>query len=69
MLAPKWAATGGGAMTINVTDLLKLPPGVMAGVLLMLWPAIWAGASLLVAFAGDVIRRQRHPSIAPRKAA
>jgi len=56
-------------MTISVTDLLKLPPGVMAGVLLMLWPAIWAGASFFVAFAGDVIRRQRHTSIAPRKAA
>jgi hypothetical protein len=56
-------------MTISVTDLLKLPPGVMAGVLVMLWPAIWAGASFLVAFAGDVIRRQRHTSMAPRKAA
>ena len=45
------------AMTISLTDLLKLPPGVMAAVLVMLWPAMWAGASLLVAFAGDVIRR------------
>jgi hypothetical protein len=35
----------------------------------MLWPAIWAGASLLVAFAGDVIKRQRRISMASRKAA
>jgi hypothetical protein len=56
-------------MTISLTDFLKLPPGVMAGVLVMLWPAIWAGASLLVAFAGDVIKRQRHAPMATRKAA
>jgi hypothetical protein len=56
-------------MAISVSDLLTLPPGVMAGVLVMLWPALWAGASLLVAFAGDVIRQQRHTSMATRKAA
>ena len=56
-------------MTINLTDFFKLPPAVMGGVLLMLWPAIWAGASLAVAFAGDVIRRHRHTSMAHRKAA
>jgi len=56
-------------MSIHLTDLLKLPPGVMAFVLVMLWPAVWAGASLLVAFAGDLIRRQRHTSMATPKAA
>jgi hypothetical protein len=56
-------------MTISLTDFLKLPPGVMAGVLVMLWPAIWAGALLFVAFVGDVIRRKRHTPMAARKAA
>jgi len=56
-------------MTISLTDFLKLPPGVMAGVLVMLWPAIWAGALLFVAFAGDVLRHERQPSHSSRKAA
>jgi hypothetical protein len=56
-------------MTISLTDFLKLPPGVMAGVLVLLWPAIWAGASLLVAFAGDLLRHEKRASYSSRKAA
>jgi hypothetical protein len=56
-------------MTISVTDFLTLPPGVMAAVLVMIWPAMWAGASLLVAFAGDVLRHKRQASESARKAA
>ena len=56
-------------MTISLTDVFKLPPGVMVGVLVLLWPAIWAGASLLVAFAGDVLRHERQASHSSRKPA
>jgi hypothetical protein len=41
------------------SDFLRLPPGVMTLVVVMLWPAIWAGALLVVALAGDVIRQTK----------
>ena len=37
-------------------DFFQLPPAVRVLVIVMLWPAIWAGLLLLVAFAGDMIR-------------
>jgi hypothetical protein len=41
---------------MSTRDFLRLPPGVMILVVVMLWPAIWASALLIVAFAGDLIR-------------
>jgi hypothetical protein len=41
---------------MNASDFLRLPPGVKILVLVMLWPAIWAGTLMIGAFAGDVIR-------------
>ena len=54
---------------MRISDLLKLPPGVMGAFLVLIWPALWAAASLLVAFAGDVRRHERQASHAPRTAA
>jgi hypothetical protein len=47
-----------------MADFFDLPPGVVAAVLLMLWPAIWAGALIITALWGDVIRQIR--KTAPR---
>jgi hypothetical protein len=44
---------------MGATDFLRLPPGAMILVVVMLWPAIWAGTLLLVALAGDLIRLTR----------
>jgi hypothetical protein len=44
---------------MSARDLLRLPPGVKILVVVMLWPAIWAGALMIGAFAGDVIRHRR----------
>ncbi|HUK34036.1 MAG TPA: hypothetical protein VLV86_09015 [Vicinamibacterales bacterium] len=44
---------------MNASDFLRLPPGVKILVLVMLWPAIWAGALTIGAFAGDVIRHSK----------
>jgi len=44
---------------MSVSDVLRLPPGVQVAVLVMLWPAIWAGALLAAAFAGDLIRQAK----------
>ena len=52
----------------TVADFLRLPPGVIAGVLLLLWPAIWAGGLISYALYRDVIRKRR-PVHAVRKAA
>ena len=41
---------------MSTRDFLRLPPGVMILVVVMLWPVIWASALLIVAFAGDLIR-------------
>ena len=55
---------------MKIRDLLTLPPAVMGAFLVMLWPAIWAAASLLVSFVGDELRHKRQKaSRAPRKAA
>jgi len=48
--------------------LFRLPPGAMVGVVLLLWPAIWAAALILYALYGDLIR-QAKPSRPVRQAA
>jgi len=40
-------------------DFLNLPPSVAAVIAVMFWPAIWAATSFVVAFAGDIVRRNR----------
>jgi hypothetical protein len=40
-------------------DFLNLPPYAATVIAVMFWPAIWAAASFVVAFAGDVVRRNR----------
>jgi len=41
------------------SDFVNLPAGVKIVVAVLLWPAIWAGASLAVTLAGDVIRQRK----------
>ena len=41
---------------MELSDLFRLPPGVTVLVAVILWPAIWAGISLLGAFASDINR-------------
>jgi hypothetical protein len=40
-------------------DLLRLPPAIMVTFVVMLWPAIWAAALMVVSLAGDVIRQRK----------
>ena len=44
---------------MSASDFLQLPPAVRTVFVVMLWPAIWAGAQLIVALAGDVIRQTK----------
>jgi len=44
---------------MTFSDFLRLPPGVQTLVVVMLWPAIWAGVSMSIALAGDRIRRAK----------
>ena len=44
---------------MSATDFLQLPPAVRTLVIVMLWPAIWAAAGLIVALAGDVLRQAK----------
>jgi hypothetical protein len=44
---------------MSVTDFLQLPPAVRIAFMVLIWPAIWAGALFIVAFAGDVVRQKR----------
>jgi len=44
---------------MSATDFLQLPPAVRIVFVVLLWPAIWAGALLVAALAGDVIRQTR----------
>lgn len=55
---------------MNLNDLLQLPPGAMLGFVLLLWPALWAGALVIVSFAGDLLRLATgHASSVSHKAA
>lgn len=38
---------------------MRMPPGVKTLVLVMVWPAIWAGFQIAVAFGGDLIRERK----------
>ena len=44
---------------MSPAEFLQLPVTVKIGVGLLLWPAIWAGAYMTVALAGDLIRQTR----------
>ena len=44
---------------MSVGDFLRLPPAVRIVFVVMLWPAIWAGALMIGALAGDVIRQRK----------
>jgi hypothetical protein len=56
---------------MTASDFLRLPPGVRAAFVVMLWPAIWAAAQFVVVLAGDLIRmtKTHGPSRATRGAA
>jgi len=55
------------SLIMAVHDFLRLPPGVQVVVLVMLWPAIWAGALLTGALAGDLIRQTKaQAAVTPR---
>jgi hypothetical protein len=41
---------------VSFGDLQRLPPLVVLVFAVMLWPAIWAAAALVVALAADVLR-------------
>ncbi len=44
---------------MTFSDFLRLPPAVQMLIVVMLWPAIWAGVSISVALAGDRIRHAK----------
>ena len=44
---------------MSAINFLQLPLAVKVAVAVLIWPAVWAGALLAVAFAGDMIRRAR----------
>jgi len=44
---------------MTASDFLRLPPAVGIVFVVMLWPAIWAGALMVVSLAGDVIRQSK----------
>jgi len=45
---------------MKLSDLFQLPPGVMVGFSLLIWPAVWAAFLIVVALASD-LRRQTNP--------
>jgi len=51
---------------MSATEFLQLPKGVIVLVVVMLWPAIWAGALMIVALAGD-LRRQTEGRMPARR--
>jgi len=46
----------------HLAEFFKLPMGVQIGVLVMLWPAIWAGMLLTFALMRDVARQDKGQS-------
>jgi len=56
---------------MTFADFAALPLGVKVAVVILLWPAIWAGVSMTVALARDANRQRRMPAWSPthRKAA
>jgi hypothetical protein len=53
---------------VSFSDLRHLPPAVVIAFVLILWPAIWAAAAMVMAFVTDILRRMerrdtlRHPA-------
>ena len=43
----------------NIAEFFTLPAGAQIGVLVLLWPAIWAGMLITFALIGDVSRRDK----------
>jgi hypothetical protein len=55
---------------MSIGDFLRLPPAIRIVFVVMVWPAIWAAALIVVALAGDVIRQSKlRASPARRKVA
>ena len=48
---------------MNLNQFLQLPPGVVLGVVVMMWPAIWAAALVTVALAGDLMRQTKRAAV------
>jgi hypothetical protein len=44
---------------MKLSDLLQLPPGVLLAFAILIWPALWAAALVVVALVGDLTRRRR----------
>ena len=44
---------------ISAADIARLPVGVVALTLFMLWPAIWAAVTMTAALSRDVIRQEK----------
>jgi hypothetical protein len=44
---------------MTIDDFFRLPGGVQIGVVVMLWPAIWAAALMAVALTSDLVRRAK----------
>jgi hypothetical protein len=44
------------SFNMSLTDVLHLPLAAKILVAVLLWPAIWAGALMIVALRGDLIR-------------
>jgi hypothetical protein len=44
---------------MSPSDFLTLPPAIAALIAVMFWPAIWAAASFVGAFAGDIVHQKR----------
>ena len=46
---------------MSPTQFLELPMGVRIAVAVLIWPAVWAGASLTVGLVGDALRMSKRP--------
>jgi hypothetical protein len=44
---------------MSANDFLQLPTGVIALVLVMVWPALWAAGQMTVTLAGDLMRQTK----------
>ena len=44
---------------MSVAEFLQLPPAVRIAFVILIWPALWAGASFIAALASDIVRQRR----------
>jgi hypothetical protein len=49
-------------------DFLQLPPGARTLFAVMLWPAVWAAAAMVVALVTDILRGMKRPDTLRRPA-